>query len=116
MDDENRRVREVTLNAVSFDYKAIRKRVHDEICSAVPEESEGVIGVTGWVLILETTHEDGVRGLFAVAGDTFGERDLTPWHARGMLQEVSEDIDYYIGPDVRNDDEEDDDYGEEDDD
>lgn len=90
-----------------FNYKEVRKKLHDQITDAIVETNDEITGVTGWVLIVESALGPNKRSLFAIGGDIIGQNDLPAWTARGWLAEVSENIDYFLGPD---------DDGEEDDD
>lgn len=94
------------LNSESgFDYATVRKDLHDKIHEAITDSNDEITGITGWILIVESAYGPKKRSLLSISGDILGDVDIPTWTARGWLDEVSENIDYFLGPDFRDDDE-----------
>lgn len=91
----------------TINYKAVRRELHDSINAALLGADSGITGVTGWILIAEAAYGPNSRSLIAIAGDVIGDNDIPPWTARGWLDEINEDVGYYLGPDPGEDDEDD---------
>lgn len=83
----------------TINYKAIRRELHEAVNSAILGADSEITGITGWILIAEAARGPNIRSLIAIAGDIIGDNDIPSWTARGWLDEISEDVSYYLGPD-----------------
>ena len=78
------------------DYTNMRQDLHEAINTAIRTNDGDILGITGWVLIAETTLANK-RELLAISGDVVGDRDVPPWTLKGWLGEVLEEVWFYFG-------------------
>lgn len=75
--------------------KLQRRLVHQALEQVLQLEERARV-LSGWVVVYETADEDGGRTLSCMSGDAFGETDLTPWAAEGLLRYVGSRGDEFL--------------------